>query len=331
MAPTITSALTIVLTTVPMLGKDNWAKFGKGFKVFLLGVDALWVMGKGPKADESDQVALDRMLLPYLYTKIEEQYQPLLDDFESATAAWAALKAHFEKSSMSTRMAARAELHSISHDPTKDIDVYIRAVGDAVKKLAAMGVSIDSTIHKDVLLMNLHPAFHTVRTILLARSPEPKLEDCITQLASSSSDPGVVLKIEDGDISSLALAASAPRRGTASATSSYTSPITGSIAQDGFPLDSQGFRWCDPTTRGCHRCGRTGHIAHKCMHTMPTFVKDWILANGKSSSASAAFSAALEAGLTRESFFEMWDEFQMSNEAEIGGGPSGPFLSPRRT
>ncbi|CAK5272125.1 unnamed protein product [Mycena citricolor] len=113
MAPTITSALTIVLTTVPMLGKDNWAKFGKGFKVFLLGVDTLWVMGKGPKADESDQVALDRMLLPYLYTKIEEQYQPLLDDFESATATWAALKAHFEKSSMSTRMAARAELHSI--------------------------------------------------------------------------------------------------------------------------------------------------------------------------------------------------------------------------
>ncbi|CAK5274255.1 unnamed protein product [Mycena citricolor] len=211
MAPTITSALTIVLTTVPMLGKDNWAKFGKGFKVFLLGVDALWVMGKGPKADESDQVALDRMLLPYLYTKIEEQYQPLLDDFESATAAWAALKAHFEKSSMSTRMAARAELHSIPHDPTKDIDVYIRAVGDAVKKPAAMGVSIDSTIHKDVLLMNLHPAFHTVCTILLARSPGLKLEDCITQLASSSSDPGVVLKIEDSDISSLAPAASAPR------------------------------------------------------------------------------------------------------------------------
>ncbi|CAK5269887.1 unnamed protein product [Mycena citricolor] len=232
---------------------------------------------------------------------------------------------------MSTRMAARAELHSISHDPNKDIDVYIRAVEDAVKKLAAMGVSIDSTIHKDVLLMNLHPPFHTVRTILLARSPELKLEDRITQLASSSSDPGVVLKIEDGDISSLALAASAPRRGTASATSSYTSPITGSIAQDGFPLDSQGFRWCDPTTRGCHRCGRTGHIAHRCMHTMPTFVKDCILANGKSSSASAAFSAALEAGLTRESFFEMWDEFQMSNEAEIGGGPSGPFLSARQT
>ncbi|KAJ6553996.1 hypothetical protein DFH09DRAFT_863742, partial [Mycena vulgaris] len=157
--------------------------------------------------------------------------------------------------------------------------------------LKAMNVTIDDTTHKDLILLNLHPSFRAVRTILLARATEPSLEDITSLLNASSADPGI--KQED-NISGFAFLAHAgpPRRAApAVTTTTSTSPLTGKIGADGFPVDSQGSRWCDPTNNNCHRCGRIGHIAHKCMHTMPSFVKDWILSNSRTHlSQSAAFA-----------------------------------------
>jgi hypothetical protein len=137
--PAITSALTNVLSTVENLGPLNWAKFGKRIRIFLLGLDAVWVMSTGADITKKDQVALDRMLVPYLYSKVSEDYQYLIEDASSASAAWTALKGHFEKSNMTNRMVARGELHAISHNPLKEVTVYIRAMADAVAKLKAMG------------------------------------------------------------------------------------------------------------------------------------------------------------------------------------------------
>jgi hypothetical protein len=307
--PTITSALTNVLTTVAPLDATNWSKFGKGFRIFLLGLDALWVVnGTGPAADNADQASLDRMLVPYLYSKVTEDYQYLVEDATSAFAAWKALKSHFEKSNMTNRFVARGELHAIMHNPSKEVSVYIRAIADAVAKLKAMGVTIDDTTHKDLILLNLHPSFRAVRTILLARATEPSLEDITSLLNASSADPGI--KQEEDNLSGMAfLARTGPPHRTAPAvTTAPSSPLTGKIGADGFPVDSQGSRWCDPTNNNCHRCGRVGHIAHKCMHTMPSFIKDWILSNARTfPTASAAFAAALESGLTPDTFAEMYD------------------------
>ena len=206
--PTITSALTNVLTTVAALDASNWTKFGKAFRIFLLGLDALWVIdGTGPAKDNADQVSLDRMLVPYLYSKVTDDYQYLVEDASSAFAAWKALKAHFEKSNMTNRFVARGELHAIVHDPSKEVAVYIRAIADAVAKLKAIGVTIDDTTHKDLILLNLHPSFRSVRTILLARATEPSLEDITSLLTASSADPGI--KQEEDNISSIAFSARA--------------------------------------------------------------------------------------------------------------------------
>ncbi|KAK7012419.1 hypothetical protein R3P38DRAFT_2550237, partial [Favolaschia claudopus] len=162
---------------------------------------------------------------------------------------------------------------------TKEVSVYIRAMADAVKKLTAMNVTIDETYHKDRLLINLHPSFSAVHTVVLARATEPTLKEVTDLLTASSGDPGI--KQEDDGLSPLAFLARGlphpPPRTALAAKSS--SPLTGTISADGFPQDSQGYWWCDPTSSNCHRCGRTGHIAHKCMHTMPAFVKDWINSN----------------------------------------------------
>ncbi|KAJ6576739.1 hypothetical protein B0H10DRAFT_2236334 [Mycena sp. CBHHK59/15] len=145
-------ALRTLLERVSRSLATNWSKFGKGFRIFLLGLDALWVInGSGPAKDDADQVSLDRMLVPYLYSKVTDNYQYLVEDATSAFAAWKALKAHFEKSNMTNHFVARGELHAIMHDPSKEVAVYIRAIADAVAtKLKAIGVTIDDTTHKDL-------------------------------------------------------------------------------------------------------------------------------------------------------------------------------------
>ncbi|KAK7013393.1 hypothetical protein R3P38DRAFT_2546084, partial [Favolaschia claudopus] len=119
--PPITTALTNVLTVI--LDGSNWAKFVKNFKVFLLGLDALRVVDGGP-GTEADNLSLDRMIIPHLYSHVHEDYQYLVEDQVSATAAFKSLKGHFEKSNMTNRIVGRAELNAVRHDPSKDISVY---------------------------------------------------------------------------------------------------------------------------------------------------------------------------------------------------------------
>ncbi|KAJ7634439.1 hypothetical protein FB45DRAFT_908922 [Roridomyces roridus] len=181
---------------------------------------------------------------------------------------------------------------------------------------------------KDLILLNLHPSFHGVRTILLARTTEPSLEEITNLLTASAADPGI--KQESNEISGLAFAVRTgpPHRSApsiAAPSAPFSSPITGKLGADGFPVDSQGSRWCDPTNQHCHRCGRSGHVAFKCMHSMPAFVKDWILAAPRpASSHVAAFAAAIEAGLTPDHYMSMWDRHS-------GGYADSSDLGPLRT
>lgn len=305
MAISITSALTAVLSGLKKLDTSNWAKWQKGFRMFLLGLDALWVIeGLGSDAPTADQASLDRQIVPYLFSNVSEEYQYLVEDCDSAIAAWSALKAHFEKSNLTNRMLARKELHTVTHDPSKDIMLYFLAVLAAVQKLAALGVVIGEQEHTDIVLMNLDPAYSSARSVLLTRTEEPSLQvvkDVLTVTASS--DPAI--KLED-TTSGLAFAATTGRRPGHGGPSSHPT-LTGTIGSHGFPLDSQGYRWCDPANNDCHRCGRVGHIAGKCMHSMPPFVKDWIMKNTQSTTPSAAFHAAFVAGLTPETFSNLYD------------------------
>ncbi|KAJ7797475.1 hypothetical protein B0H14DRAFT_2618959 [Mycena olivaceomarginata] len=111
MAPSITSALVNVLTTVPDLTEINWPAFHKGFHIFFLGLDALWVMeggattgtGAGPASDKPDEQSLDHMILP-------------------------------------------------------TCRFTLRAISNVVKKLAAVGATVDETVQKDHILRFLHPS-----------------------------------------------------------------------------------------------------------------------------------------------------------------------------
>ncbi len=314
MAATIPGALNNILSKIPDLDKSNWHKWSKGMNLFFLGVGAEFIpTGTTPASTDLDKAALDKRMLPYLYGKVAEEYQYLIEDETSAVSAWKELKGQFEKTSMSNRMVARRALYSIEHDPSQDIAVFLHAIKTAVTRLTALGVTIGEQEQKDIILMNLHLSFHTARGVILTTAKEPDLATVKSLLATTDSDPSV--KTEPTEISF-----SAAHRARDTPPSFSSSGSSGSIGAHGFPVDAQGHRWCDPTNTDCHRCGRSGHISAKCMHTMPQFVKDWIMKHSSSSSSSAAFAAALAAGLTPESFAKQY-------WSHVGGTTPGKYAS----
>lgn len=296
MAVTIPNGLTAVLNKIPDLDKTNWAKWSKGMTMFFLGVGAEFIAtGTAPDAGEIVKASLDKQMLPYIYGKVSEEYQYLVEDGTSATAVWKELKGQFEKSSMSNRITARQELYGIEHDPSRDIAVYFHDITAAVARLKALGVTVPDQEQKDVILMHLHSSFHTARGVILTTATEPDLTSVKDLLkTTAASDPSVTVKSE-----SAVFGMAARQTRPSSSVSSQ-----GSIGTHGFPVDEQGNRWCDPTNSNCHRCGRPGHIAAKCMYSMPQFVKDWILKHANSPNPSSAFAAAVAAGLTPEMFSE---------------------------
>lgn len=213
--------------------------------------------------------ALDKMLMAYIYNKVQESYQYLVEDLESGREAWIKLKEHFEASTMGNRMAARAAFYDITHDTSRPISFYIQSLTTAAAKMKALGCTMDDIKFKDVLLMCLDSSFEAIRMNALSLKPEPSLDD-IKGMLSRSTAAMATIKIEEQDY---ALAA----RGRQQRSGNTGGPVGGNLTDD------QGYHWCDPNSIGCHRCGRSGHRAYRCMYSMPKQVKDWLIVNRSSS------------------------------------------------
>ena len=230
----------------------------------------------------------DGMLSGYIYGRVSDEYQYLIEDCDTGATAWAALKAHFEKSTIGYRMAAREEFYQIHHDSDCPISAYLQALQSAKQKLAAFGVTIDDTEFKDVLLMHLDDSFHAVRLNILAQSPEPDLAKIKVMLASSTAADPVTIKLEGANAV----------RGRGSARSS--DPL----------IDDKGNRWCDLNSDGCHRCGRKGHRAFVCIYDMPRSIKDHVMKNPCSGSPSSSSSSTRHAQCSscrcRHSSYPCW-------------------------
>jgi hypothetical protein len=95
------------------------------------------------------------MMTAYIYMRVEDEYHYLIEDLESGRDAWAALKKHFECSTMGYCMTACEEFYEITRDPSKPIDFYIQSLTSTQKKLKSLGVTIDGTKFNDVLLIHL--------------------------------------------------------------------------------------------------------------------------------------------------------------------------------
>jgi hypothetical protein len=291
-----------LLSPIPILSSNNWYDFSKGMKMFFLGIGMDGVISGSPPSSASELAAwkkLDRQIIAYIYTKVDPDYHYLIQDLESGQDAWKALKAHFEKSTIGHRMQARQDFYSITHDPSKPITFYIQSLTAAKRKLSALGVKIEDTEFIDVLLMHLDPSFYSIRTTILVQK-DPTLEQ-VTTILTSSTSADLPSQSSDSVLATQRIrgrgvgftgngGSSGPGFGLGSGSWRRQEGRQETRQEDrhgqesgfgssGSPVDSRGFRWCNPTNEGaCHRCGRGGHIAARCMFNMPQEVKDWLMA-----------------------------------------------------
>ncbi|KNZ78746.1 hypothetical protein J132_10234 [Termitomyces sp. J132] len=148
------------------------------------------VTGKIPALNLEEKKDWDRsdgMLSGCIYRRVSDEYQYLVQYYETGTTAWAALKACFKKSTIVNCMTACAAFYKVQYEPSCPIFVYIQALQSTKQKLTAFGVQIDNTNFKDVLLI----------------LPNPDLAKIKVMLASSAATDSVTIKVITGAISSL--------------------------------------------------------------------------------------------------------------------------------
>lgn len=265
-----TTAIHLLLPIIQELnGPQSWVKFQSGLKDLFLAVKLPGIISGSKPSDAAALKAweeLDAQMYPWVKFKTSEQYHFLIDNLESAEAAYKALKAHFQSSTMLHRITAREELYAIRHNPSHPIELYIQSLTAACTKLKGLDVTVDDNELKDLLLMRLDPSYHHIRTMLLTADTEPDLAKVKSTLMASTKAQ-VSVKPEPSD----SVAMAARHRSPPSA------PVQGAVQLGAGMVDSKGYRWCDTSAEGvCHRCGRPGHIAARCMYSMPDHVKEAI-------------------------------------------------------
>lgn len=258
------------------LTSDNWFKW-KFEMDMLLGMGSLdeVVYGNEKKPDKTEDqkewLKKDKLARGLIYFQISTDYQPMFQTHTTSSALWTALEKKFQASTMSSRIEARRVFYTTTQDPSQPVDFYIQALKNAKTRLQAMGQTITDQEYKDILLMNLHPDFHHIRTSLMSQTPEPSVEQVESVLNSSPLEATTSIKME-------------------SIFAVHHKFQRGGRDRQEYPTDGRGYSWCDAERSNvCHRCGRAGHVAHLCIGDMPKNVKDWVL--GKHQSAHIAEEA----------------------------------------
>ena len=138
------------------------------------------IMSGSPLSDKAQKDKWDQLntlMLPYLSLAIEKDFQYLVEDKDTVSAAWTKLKDHFEHSTLGARIVAWKEFYDITHNPNCPISQYVQSVRAAKNKLISLRYTITNTEVMDVLLMWLNPFYYPVRITILSQKSEPKLKN----------------------------------------------------------------------------------------------------------------------------------------------------------
>jgi gag-polypeptide of LTR copia-type len=183
------SHLSSVLAQIPNLSSSNWTQFKQDMEMFFIASGAGYLIGASSSTTIPPQCAkLDLEFLPHIWSKVDYELRYLIHDANFSTLkAWISLLSHFQKSTMPQRIAARQQLYSVVHDPSKPIDVFIFGVTSAAKVLADLGHKVEDTEIKDILLMKLDDSYASVRTSIMTCQEEPDLSTIKSLLLSASS------------------------------------------------------------------------------------------------------------------------------------------------
>ena len=255
-----------------------------------------------PEAGQTWDVK-DSAATAIIWSRLSPSLRHLARGEKSGKVLFAKLKAKFEASTWSRRIALRSAFHRVQHDASQPVDQYIQTLRDLKGQLATLGEEISDVYFKDVLLAGLDPAYESVRNSLLSQLTADKKEvDLDTTISMISGATYIQLNVEsaaDRVLDSMQAVKSEPidaalatrfKKGNSGKGStrdkgkSRPPPSHDSDHDHGFE-DSHGHTWCSPTNEGCcHRCGRFGHIAARCYSKMPEEVESWLRDRAKDTS-----------------------------------------------
>ncbi|KAF8169895.1 hypothetical protein K438DRAFT_1854860 [Mycena galopus ATCC 62051] len=278
----ISSVILAGLVKLEDLTEDTWGSWSKTMTMFFCGCGASYITNNAATVPD-DKKDIDSELVWTIYSHVHPDYKASVEEEMSGLAAWKILKGRFEKSSMARRLKARSDL---------------RATRKALKGLGCEPSDLETA---DLLLLNLHSSWSTVRTTITSNKDEQKVSDIISILNGSTVEidhikeeyPHLSMAAQHGSFGSGgryggvagSCNGSSGARSTPHGSSSGGHPHGGgsappATAPSGPPSDDKGFHWCDPTNENhCHRCGRSGHIAARCIYDMPQHIKDWVMHN----------------------------------------------------
>ena len=98
---TIPSSVITMVTTIPKLNNSNWFTWIKKLKMVFLAAGLDGIASRSPPTDldlKAKWDLLDRQMLAYLYISIEDDFQYLVEDENTTSAAWKKLKDYFQRS-----------------------------------------------------------------------------------------------------------------------------------------------------------------------------------------------------------------------------------------
>ena len=263
-------AVAIFQQAEKLRGEANWHSFAEAFLDFCTGVGADYIVA-GSALDEGKHKGLDNAIGYVLSGMLEKDVKDGVQGKRGGQELYKALKAMYTSSTRARRVAARRAFYQCSHDfPTQSLEQFIVEVKAKAQVLRDMGLTIEDSEILDVILMNIHQAFITPTTILLAQTTEPKLSDAIATLTASPAINVDIIKKEEDTYSPLVSANAAQGSRAPRHPDGCQADLTGGW------VDDKGYRWCNVNGDDCHRCGRAGHIAAFCMYNMPEAIRQKI-------------------------------------------------------
>ena len=270
-----------LLTSFMKFDGTNWFKYKHSVKMLLLrerswdpvavadGTSSVLPPAAADAKAHAEWVSKDELAYSTLFFTIDSSIHYLIQDVQTGSAAWTLLKKEYESNIRSRRYDIRQRFNKPSHDPSKSIEVYIQGILQARSELKAIGIDVSDQEASDMIVMHLHSSYDTVRTTLIARQTEPSLSELQSILKEADRDMRKDMTTSDAETALAARRFGGPKKKFHETKAAHSS---GSIE------DEKGHRWCDPTNENhCHRCGRTGHIAARCIADMPPEIKTWVL------------------------------------------------------
>ncbi|KAF9021881.1 hypothetical protein BDZ89DRAFT_1137707 [Hymenopellis radicata] len=291
---TLSAAATEALRDLAPLHPATWSAVESTWIIFFRATGAQYIE-RLEEAVPASKATLDSELHLTILSHTHADYKHLVTKASGALAAWKALRADCLHGDTRASIAAWLNFISIKHDIDRPIGVFLSAVTTAASRLEALGQKPSDFQVIATWLGLLNVNYSATKATAYRRFAELKLDEVETFLKDARSDrddsspesrPREETVAKPEPVEASLKAYTAPRRAGGSA------GVSRNVAK--FPSSSSGpFRWCSANHNDqCRRCGRTGHIADRCIADMPQHVKDWVVAGCPSDSEDVANMAA---------------------------------------